>query len=70
MHFEHFEKLGIPKLLTFKRNFFQIEHFTLQFFRMKMRGDAIKEGKKKSRKKVLNPNYSLGLLHDVCIMIF
>ena len=51
MHFEHFEKLGIPKLLTFKRNFFQIEHFTLQFFRMKMRGDAIKEGKKKVEKK-------------------
>ena len=32
--------------------------------------DVTIEMKKKSRKKVVNPYYSLRLMHNVCIMIF
>ena len=57
------------KLLIFKSNFFQMEYFTLQFFENgNAECDYLK--RKESRKKAVNPFYSLGLLHGLCIVIF
>ena len=68
LHFERFEKLIISQTFNLQKKFFQIEYFTLQFFRMAMRDVTIQ--KEKSRKKVVNPHYSLGLMHDLYIVIF
>ena len=54
------------KLLIFKSNFFKTEYFIFQFLEWKC--GMLK--KKKGRKKVGNLYYLLGLMRDVCIMIF
>ena len=58
LHFERLEKLVISQTFNLQKK------RELYFF-----GMALCE-KKKSRKKVINPYYSLGLIHDLCIMIF
>ena len=59
------------KLLLFKSIFFsnKVIYFTLQSFRAAMRNVTIQK-KTKSRKKIVNPHYALGMMHDLCIMIF
>ena len=59
------------KLLLFKSTFFsnKVIYFTLQSFRAAMRNVSIQK-KTKSRKKIVNPHYALGMMHDLCIMIF
>ena len=59
------------KLLLFKSTFFsnKVLYFTLQSFRAAMRNVTIQK-KTKSRKKIVNPHYALGMMHDLCIMIF
>ena len=59
------------KLLLFKSTFFsnKVIYFTLQSFRAAMRNVTIQK-KTKSRKKIVNPHYALGMMHDLCIMIF
>ena len=59
------------KLLFFKSTFFsnKVLYFTLQSFRAAMRNVTIQK-KTKSRKKIVNPHYALGMMHDLCIMIF
>ena len=68
LHFEHFEKLGISQTFDLQKQFFLIEYFILQFFQNANAGCYYSKTNK-SRKKVVNPYYSLGLMH-ACIMIF
>ena len=50
--FRAFWKNGISQAFKLqKKFFFQIEHFILQFFRMKMRDNAVKKGKNKVERK-------------------
>ena len=49
LHFKRFEELGISHTFNLQSNFFQIEYFILQLFRMTKRG-ANNSRKKAERK--------------------
>ena len=66
LNFERFEELDISQTFKLQSNFFEIEYFSLQFFRMTTR-DVTKRKKSRKCKFVL---FSRFKMHDLCITTF